>query len=156
MTNSQGVNTVRHAALQPLSRDHHHVLELCSRIRLGLERGVEKERIRKYIDWFQKVYLTPHFEMEEQLIFPVLGSNARVKRALANHRRIKRLLSCSCDDEKVLNLLEEELGTYIRFEERTLYNEIQAVPAEKLAEIERHHKELDLKQESWQDPFWNS
>lgn len=144
-----------HEALEPLSVEHDHALQVCSRIREGLNKNVEKWRIREYIDWFEKTYLEPHFEIEEQLVFPVLGKNARVKRALANHRRVKRLLSCSCEDEKVLNLLEEELSAYIRFEERVLYKEIQRVATpEKLAEIENHHFNMTFSDDDWKDRFW--
>lgn len=140
--------------LESLTREHSYAFDFCTRIREGLNRNVETGRIRKYIDWFEKNYLVPHFEFEEQYVFPVLGNNARVKKALANHRRIRRLLSCSCTDEKVLTLLEEELATYIRFEERTLYNEIKPVAgAEKLAEIKRHHDKFEFS-DGWKDRFW--
>ena len=144
-------------ALAPLQNDHHHALRVCSRIRDGLKKEVEQHRIRKYIDWFTENFLEPHFDAEEQLIKEILGNNARVKKALANHRRIKRLLSCSCDNEKVLNRLEEELGTYIRFEERTLYREINlAVTTERFAEIEKHHQQSYLSDDDWEDHFWTS
>lgn len=78
-----------------------------------------------------------------------------MRKALANHRRIKRLLSCGCENEKVLNLLEEEFGTYIRFEERVLYNEIRrVVNPEKLEEIEKHHDRIEIPVDAWKDPFW--
>ncbi len=141
--------------LKSLTNEHKHTLEFCARIRKGLHRNIETVRIRKYIDWFEKNYLEPHFELEEQYIFPVLGNNARVKKALANHRRIRRLLSCSCTDEKVLNLLEEELATYIRFEERTLYKEIRmAASVEELSRINQHHDSIDFSENAWKDIFW--
>ena len=104
-----------YAGAETLLEDHDHVLKMCCRIRNGLLNGVETIRLRKYADWFLERYLEPHFEIEEEHIFPILGTNARVKKALANHRRIKRLLSCSCENLKVLNLLEEELASHVRF-----------------------------------------
>ena len=143
--------------LRQLTEEHDHVLELCFRIREGLNRKVETHRIRSYVDWFKKNYLNPHFEVEEKIIFPLLERNARVKRALANHRRINRLLSCSCEDLKVLNLLEEELSTFIRFEERILYNEIKAVASpDKLLEIKKHHEGVHFDAGAWNDRFWIS
>ena len=145
----------RPRVLKHLSEEHEQVLQLCSRIREGLNRKVETSRIRSYADWFKENYLEPHFEIEESLVFPVLGTNMRVKRALANHRRIIRLLSCSCEDIKVLNLLEEELSTYVRFEERILYREIGKVSTpEKLAEIEKHHQGISFNDLEWEDRFW--
>src|SRR5690606_1209047 len=112
---------------------------LCSRIREGLHRKVNTQRIRDYVEWFKTHYLNPHFEIEKRHVFPILGMNFRVKRALANHRRINRLLTCSCEDLKVLSLLEEELATFVRYEEQILYQKIRAkVSDDKLLEIEQH------------------
>ena len=145
------------AQLESLNSDHQQVLQLCENIRAGLAKNVEKQRIRSYTDWFKENYLDPHFGFEEQHIFPLLGSNVRVKKALANHRRIHKLLSCDCDNERVLNLLEEELSTYIRFEERVLYKELRAFTTpEDLARIEALHDNLDFAEEEWQDKFWLS
>ncbi|UJH92887.1 hemerythrin domain-containing protein [Antarcticibacterium sp. 1MA-6-2] len=142
-------------ALNSLSKDHDESLKFCSRIRNGLSNKVKPERIRSYTDWFKKNYLERHFETEENLIFPVLGKNVRVKRAIANHRRIRKLLSCGCENEKVLHLLEEELSRYIRFEERTLYAEIKKLAtAEQLFEFEKLHQNLHLPEEQWKDKFW--
>lgn len=138
-------------SLQPLIEEHDHALELCARIRVGLENDIEHERIRAYADWFKLNSLEPHFEVEEKYIFPVLGSNVRVKRALANHRRIRKLLSCSCEDDKVLNLLEEELTSHIRFEERIFLKDSKNL--KELSDIRlKHH--TNFSDEEWEDKFW--
>lgn len=140
-----------------LNSEHQQVLQLCDNIRTGLSRNVEKQRIRRYTDWFKENYLNLHFAFEEQHIFPLLGNNVRVKKALANHRRIHKLLSCDCDNERVLNLLEEELSTYIRFEERVLYKELRELTSpDDIKRIEALHDELVLTEEEWQDKFWLS
>lgn len=150
-----GNTAIQHMALTTIRLEHDESLIFCSRIRIGLLNNVEPERIRSYTNWFTNNYLDPHFEVEEKLIFPVLGTNARVKRALANHRRIRRLLSCGCENEKVLNLLEEELEAYIRFEERILYKEIEKNSnAKQFSEFENLHKNLHLSNEEWEDKFW--
>ena len=139
--------------LKPLSEEHQKLKEMCLHIRQGLAMNVETGRIRAYVDWFRDVYLKPHLKKEEEELFPLLGKNFRVKRALANHRRILRLLSCSCEDLKVLNLLEEELETQIRFEERVLYKEINKLSPWKKAIpiISAGGEEENF---SWKDPFW--
>lgn len=139
-------------ALTPIIEEHNNVLQLCSRIREGLRNDVKLERIRAYTDWFQSTFLEPHFEFEEKFIFPILGSNIRVKRALANHRRIRKLLSCSCEDDKVLNLLEEELTSHIRFEERILLKDFKDV--KKIKEIQKKHQTNSFSDKDWKDPFW--
>ena len=144
-----------YAAAETFLEEHDHVLKMCCRIRKGLHGDIETSRLKNYLEWFQKVYLEPHFELEENYVFPILGTNARVKKALANHRRIKRLLSCSCEDIKVLNLLEEELAAHVRFEERTLYKEFSEVAdQQQLRKLEELHKRLEAEEDDWKDKFW--
>ncbi|HET8855137.1 MAG TPA: hemerythrin domain-containing protein [Salinimicrobium sp.] len=146
----------RHEALVPLSTEHHYGLSLCWKIRRGLENNIEFERIKKYTDWFWENYLEPHFRIEEKYVFPVLGErNVRVKKAMANHRRLKRLFDETSEIEKTLNRIEEELRRYIRYEEGILFNEIQAVAdPDRLAAIERHHNGLRFSDDRWKDRFW--
>lgn len=147
--------TMQSNTLEPISLDHRQALQLCDHIRKGLSKNVQKERIRKYTDWFKENYLDPHFELEKQYIFPLLGNNVRVKKAMANHRRINKLLSCDCDNERVLNLLEEELSTYIRYEERVLYREIsERLTPEDLGIIDEYHENISFSEDDWQDKFW--
>ena len=147
----------RNLSLTPLIEEHNEVILLCERIREGLRNKIEPKRIKKYIDWFKVEYLDPHFEIEKKYIFPILGNNnVRVKRALANHRRLNRLFSETSELNKVLNKIEEELSTYIGFEERVLYNEIRTVASPlQWEEIEKSHKQLEFSNE-WEDRFWDS
>lgn len=144
--------------LTPLIEEHNEVILLCERIREGLQKSIEPKRIKKYIDWFRKAYLEPHFEIEKNLIFPIIGNNnVRVKRALANHRRLNRLLDETAELNKVLHKIEEELTTYIGFEERTLYSEIKALSSEsQWREIQKIHDKLDFSDDKWEDRFWES
>lgn len=145
----------RHHLLQPVSRDHHHSLLLCWKIRAGFSKGVTIERIKKYADWFFKDHIQPHFKLEEKYIFPILGSeNERVKKALLEHRRLKRLFENGDEIEKALSLIEEELESHIRFEERVLFGEIQDVATEKqLKLVATHHGDQKF-EENTNDEFW--
>ena len=145
----------RNDALKPLSRDHHHGLLLCWKIRQGIKLNIESGRIKTYLDWFWMSYLKPHFEVEEQNVFPVLGNeNELVKQALAEHRRLKRLFENGDDLPKTISLIEEELEKHIRFEERVLFNEIQSVASsEQLIQIEIDFSDK-IFYENLSDPFW--
>lgn len=145
----------RNEALKPISRDHHHGLLLCWKIRQGIKLNVEPERIKKYLDWFWMSYLKPHFEIEEQYVFPVLGSeNELVKQALSEHRRLKRLFENDIDHNKTISLIEEQLEKHIRFEERVLFNEIEKVAtSEQLLQIEMDSSDKSF-YENLSDPFW--
>jgi len=146
----------RHEALKPLSRQHHFGLLFSWKIRKGFAKNIEIKRMQAYADWFFKTEIKPHFKAEENHIFPILEKeNEMVKRALKEHRRIKRLFNDTEDSKKSLSLLEEELQAHIRFEERILFNEIQKIAtAAQLEIIEKLHIE-DTSKSEYSDPFWD-
>ena len=141
--------------LQELSREHHHGLLLCWKIRTGFSKNIAPERIKRYADWFYTQHLLPHFELEEKYVFSILEKDHElVKKALAEHRRLRRLFKQKKDMDKNLGLIEEELEAHIRFEERVLFPEIQKVAtALQLAKIAEIHQEEKFV-ENEQDVFW--
>src|SRR5690606_3548838 len=145
----------RHRAIQPLSRDHHHSLLLSWKIRTGFSKGIAPERIKRYADWFFVHHVRPHFEIEEQYMFPILGpQNESVKRAISEHRRLTRLFNEADGISKSLSLIEEELERHIRFEERILFNEIQQAATEaQLKKVAEMHDDEKFK-ETTEDEFW--
>jgi len=146
----------RHKALQPFSRDHHHGLLLCWKIRKGLLSNIEPERIKRYTTWFYTNYLLPHFAAEEEHIFTILGNeHDLIKKCLSEHRRLSRLFEDQNDIVKSLSLIEEELENHIRFEERVVFQEIQKMAtSEQLHIIEEIHNGLKF-EENLSDPFWS-
>ncbi|MDY0090732.1 MAG: hemerythrin domain-containing protein [Flavobacteriaceae bacterium] len=144
----------RHKSLQPLSREHHFGLLLCWKIRTGLKRNIEPLRIKKYTDWFWKTHLIFHFEAEEKYIFSILPhGDTMVKRAITEHRKLRRLFENENEVEKSLHAIEEELEKHIRFEERILFNEVQKIATEEqLKLIDEHHKHEFS--DDWDDAFW--
>jgi len=126
------------------------------KIREGLRRKIETERIKKYSDWFWENHLVPHLEFEEKYIYPILGGkeNPIIKRALREHRRLKRLFTAPDRVERNLSLIEEELVAHIRFEERILFKEIQNVASEaQLKAIENAYPNKII-EDDWNDEFW--
>lgn len=154
MTNNVPIK--RHTALRTFSKEHHHGLLLSWKIQQGLKLNADPVRIWNYIDWFWENHLLTHFELEEQLLFPILTpEHESVKKAMAQHRRLRRLCTASSKDIRTLNSIAEELEKHIRFEERVLFNEIQQIATpEILKQIEQHH-EYHLPQE-WKDEFWKA
>lgn len=145
----------RQKSLQSLSREHHHNLLLCWKLRTGFLKGVETERMKKYVDWFYQNHVVSHFKLEEDYIFPVLGNaHVLIKKANMEHRRLKRLFENSTEIKKSLNRIEEELQSHIRFEERILFAEIQKVATkEQLQIIEENHTEEKFV-DNTEDEFW--
>ncbi len=111
--------------------------------------------MRVYADWFLKTHLIPHFEMEEKHIFSILETdNKPIKRALSDHRRLKRLFAKTNDNAKLLSITEEVLEQHIRFEVRVLFPEIQKIAAEEqMLQIQiLHQSEIFMDKED--DMFW--
>jgi len=149
-------NTIKRTEyLKPLSRDHHHGLLLCWKIKTGFSKGVSAQRIKTYADWFYKSHLIPHFEAEEKFVFPILGNdNEMIRQALNEHRLLTGLFSDSSDIEDSLKKIQSELEKHIRFEERTLFNEIEkAASPGQLKEFEQNHTEEKFT-ENLNDEFW--
>lgn len=145
----------RQEFLKPLSREHHHNLLLCWKIRTGILKGAEMWRIKKYADWFFEEQILPHFKLEEKYVFPILGKeNDLVKKALSEHRRLKRLFNDDKNLEKSLSLIEEELESHVRFEERVLFQEVQdqcsPEEAERIKAVFAEKKFV----ENTEDEFW--
>ena len=147
----------RHEALKELSKDHHHGLMLSWKIRAGFKNNVEPKRIMDYVNWFWKDYLEEHFEIEEEVVFPVLGDDHElVKKALSEHRKIRRILKEDGNLVKRLIAIEEKLEKHIRFEERVLFNEIQNVAnVDELKAIQDKHSSQIFKENS-SDLFWKN
>lgn len=151
----------RHPALIPLSQDHHFGLLLCWKIRTGFKKTIPPERIAAYATYFYKEHLKPHFEAEELYVFSLVEEkNEMRKKAESQHRRIRRLVrKLSLEPEKLkitLGLIEEEVESHIRFEERTFFPYIQNHQDEAGLEqlklkLEEIHQEIP---ENWEDKFW--
>lgn len=141
--------------LQAVSRDHHDALLLCWKIRTGMKKNVSAERIRKYAEWFAQHHLWPHFKIEETWMFPVLGlSHKLVKQALAEHDALKKLFLFTDDTEIVLGQIEKLLDSHIRFEERILFNEIQATASTEQLQLVAGHHTHEKFEDNLSDPFW--
>jgi len=89
------------------------------------------------------------------MIFPILGKENRlVRKAVSEHKRLRRLFESRQDIHKILNRIEEELEAHIRFEERVLFKEIEKTGNTKDIEtIEQlHHGQHEGL--VWGDEFW--
>jgi iron-sulfur cluster repair protein YtfE (RIC family) len=145
----------RHESLQSLSRDHHQALLLCWKINKGLSKEIDAVRIKKYADWFYLNHLLPHFQLEEEHIFPILGNDHElIKKAIQEHRQLEALFNNSVDAKVSLQEIETVLEQHVRFEERILFNTIQDVATpEQLQMIKQVHQEEKFCENDI-DPFW--
>lgn len=146
----------REEFLKAISREHHHGLLLCWKIKTGLKKHIDPIRIKRYVDWYYTTHLLPHFEVEEKYVYPILGAEHELyKRAYTEHKRLKSLFESNADVIETLASIEKELDDHIRFEERIMFNEIQAKATnEQLQNIIKSHSE-DKFSDNLSDPFWS-
>lgn len=140
--------------LRPFSIDHHQGLLLCWKIRTGLKKKVHLQRIAAYTRWFYTNHLLPHFALEEQHMFPILGEKHElVEKAIADHQAIRTLMEATISPE-ILEQLANVLEAHIRFEERVLFEELQnSATASQIETIEKVHVGGKF-EENTTDEFW--
>lgn len=145
----------RNEFLKPISREHHHGLLLCFKIRTGIKKQITAERINKYANWFYQNHLIPHFSIEEEILFPILGNeNELVVKAVEEHRTIERLFKNQESTIQNLNAIADAIENHIRFEERILFTALQDIATEnQLQQIELHHTESKFIENN-EDVFW--
>lgn len=140
--------------LIPLSREHHHGLLLGWKIKQGMAKKIALQRIKTYADWFYRQHLSPHFDLEEKYVFPLLGeTNEQIIKAKQQHRQIRDIIEKPGAEEQDLVQLEKLLTEHIRFEERILFNEIQKSDGLKsIMEFTHAAEKVFIDNET--DPFW--
>lgn len=120
----------RSNAFVPFSREHHFGLLLVWKIREDLLRKADAVHISDYIQAFFVDNFQEHLRDEEELIFIHLEVNDSLrKRAESEHdmiRHIVDLISQYRDDTALLSEFADVLEGHIRFEERVLFNRLQA------------------------------
>ena len=150
----------RHQALVSFSKDPHFGLLLVWKIRQGLAKAVNNERISNYVFFFFKEDLEKHFKEEEQLLFCKLPSDDVLrKHAEKDHQTIYNLIGNigkKKDDANLLNHFANVLEKHIRFEERELFNHLQNnIAAENLEKIaDLFSNDNKAVNDSWKDIFW--
>jgi len=138
-----------------LSREHHHALLLCWKIKNGLAKDIALPRIIAYANWFYVNHLLPHFVLEEKFVFPILSKeDLNRQKAEQQHTQLRALFERKEKDQQTLTDIQNILTDHIRFEERVVFNEAQKLAnpeqLKKLQEIEFADKICDNES----DPFW--
>lgn len=121
----------RHPSLQPLSDDHHRALVLARRLRrdpTGMDAGALTRLAREVRREFA-AELEPHFRVEERWLLPALEDQGAARLAAQtreDHTRLRALVDGPWSEDTA-----QELGTllekHVRFEERVLFPEAEAV-----------------------------
>jgi hypothetical protein len=141
--------------LASLHRDHQQSLELCWAIREGIRQNTDPKRIKSYADWYYSNELSPHFEIENDYIFPILGMESElIRKALTLQRRLKKHFTKNMEIEKALSRIEEDLEILIRLEEKHIFTSIRnKIPSNQIIlSLKAISREVNNK--NWDDLFW--
>lgn len=147
----------RSTQLAPLSREHHEGLLAAWKIRQGIAKTIEPERIVAFVYWFWQQHLQAHFKKEETA-FPIVFSpeHPLMQQMLQEHRSIENLVQevKQHEDLKKLEQLAQLITAHIRFEERQLFGEVEKAASpeqlQTLAELLQDEKTEAV----WEDEFW--
>ncbi len=150
----------RSAELIPLSRDHHNGLLLCWKIRQGINRGIDTDRIAAYISHVFDTELALHFELEEQILFSLIPEDEKFKRASNEHFQLREIVLTLRHRKATIDTLlsfANLLESHIRYEERDLFNyietHIQTVQLRIAGEMIEHAYK-NACHNDWKDDFW--
>ena len=133
----------RHAALQPLSREHMGGLIQARSLRqtADLDREDRVRAIAEFVDaWRSEI--RPHFDDEERLLLPLVRSSALRDRLLDEHatlrglaERCEREPEVAASDAELVRQLGVKLHDHIRWEEREFFEAVQRDHPEALAAL---------------------
>jgi hypothetical protein len=124
----------RDAALALLSRDHHQALVVALKVRRASVRTADQARAALAAFW--PVHGRPHFQIEEEILFPAYAGHGDphhplVARALCDHVAIRHRVGAVLGEAHSTVTDLQELGglmaAHVRLEERELFPLIEQV-----------------------------
>lgn len=139
---------LRDPSLIPLSHQHHNGLALCVLTRRGLAADTSPSNLaklaRRIVDRYE-VELVNHFEIEEQVLFPLCGDPILIADLLSDHRTIEALVERlrETPSAALLDQFCELLSAHIRREEKELFEQLQATLPREL--LDQAGREIDLR-----------
>jgi hypothetical protein len=132
----------RSEALAPLSRDHHHALDVALRLRRATPETADEAATRFLAFWRQDGEC--HFEIEERLLLDALPASTPdwpefVSRIRGEHTDIRARAASLGDGERDVEALHElgqRVHDHVRFEERQLFMKLEeSLPLDQLLEL---------------------
>jgi hemerythrin-like domain-containing protein len=149
----------RNKHILQLSKDHHFTLLFCWKIRQGVKKQIDPERIKKYVQYFWQEHIQTHFREEEEILFKPVEDD-KVQKALNDHQAIKNqvteVLQLPNDiSTEALLMLADMVDAHIRYEERALFPHLETVLTENQLELigEQLDKQ-EIQKDNYQDEFW--
>lgn len=150
----------RHDALVQFSREHHFGLLLGWKIRQGIKKEVEIDRMKKYITAAWEAEINPHFLNEEKELFVLLKEEDPLRIQAENeHFDLREKIATLENISKAESLVgfATALDEHIRFEERVLFPHIeqqQTFEAYATAMAKHNDSPHENFDNFWSDHFW--
>jgi len=147
----------RNKNLAIFSREHHHGLVFCSRLKKA-DLACDSV-IKLFVKDFWENYLEEHFNNEEQLFLPLVNNTEISTQFLDEHNQIRQLVQSvitSSDDIQNISLeLARQINDHIRFEERVLFPWLEKVcSAEELDDIGDDLGKIEKSAHNFIPEFW--
>lgn len=150
----------RDGAMNSLGRDHHYDLMFCWRLKQGIKKKVDLERLLQYVRYFWFHHLREHLSEEENLLFGRIQDEL-CKRGYEEHnlirRQIRKIFYQDHHQASAYLKLVDLLTAHIHYEEDVLFPHLEnKLPVQFLAEVS--HPIASLHQQSvhddYADVFW--
>lgn len=145
--------------LKILSRDHHIGLLFSWKIKEGLRKNINPQRLKNYVNHFFDHHLKVHFRDEEVLLFDRFEEMVCIQ-AKKEHQQLLRQLeninNASPADLEVYEQLIKILNEHIRFEERVVFPHLEKVlPVATLNLVNDFLKKDEQRPgDDYRDEFW--
>ena len=121
----------RHAALIPLSHDHHHALSMARRLKAAAAEPEGRVEAARVFAAFFADDTTRHFREEEELVFPLLPpEHPLVQRAVGERARLRALVATlrrevDAPPAELMTQIGDELRGARQVRERELFEAVQ-------------------------------
>jgi len=117
-------------ALKHLSHQHHNSLMACLLVRKGIAKKADGTVLNDFLRRFFREDIEPHFEAEEQHLFPVVQKlkPAYFNILVSDHQMLRTLSDRFVNSTATADYLAKYadlLEQHIRFEERVVFNYVQ-------------------------------
>lgn len=144
----------RHPALQPISRQHHKVLQCCFKIRKGLDAGIDPKQIIDYINYFFDDFYNSHQSTQQTINTALTNKHGLNDTYRTSERKIIELKKCLISSHDLL-IFENVLYKHVRWEERVLFEWIQNnIDEDVLIKVTTEHPVNENWCELYSDKFW--
>ena len=156
--NQQKKPLKRHPALQPLSRANHQGLMFCLLLDKGLKKKVEASRMQAFAIHFYESYWQAHRKRLRDILNQLLHAShsfmiqfQKEYETLSEHWTQMQDIAST----EVVEKLKEHLRSFIRWQERHLFMELQTKYLSQVEKLSIPEAGADVCA-SWPDPFWDS